>query len=403
MKNERILISGAGIAGQTLAYWLSHHGFQPTVVERAPGLRAGGQGVDVREQAIQVVERMGILPQIRAAAAEVHDMRFVDADDRTRAEIDMAGIQEKYDTGEVEIMRGDLVRILRDANAGKVEYLFGDAITAMDQGEGGITVGFEHGPTRRFDLVIGADGSHSGVRRLAFGPESRFVHHMSHYFAFGNADSALGRNRSVTMFNTPGKMAGIYRSGNHAQAKAYFMFRSPQRDHDPAALRAHLVQAFADQTDWHTPELLAGALADPDLYIDALSQVRMESWSMGRICLVGDAAYCASPASGAGAELSLVGAYRLAGELATAMGNHRTAFSRYEKSHRELVRAKQVIGPNVRLMVPRTRLGIGVRNTITRLPILESLARMERISATKTAALLPEYRYSPDVMTGQQP
>ncbi|MFE7798732.1 FAD-dependent monooxygenase [Nocardia sp. NPDC057440] len=398
MKNERILISGASIAGQTLAYWLARHGFRPTMVERAPHPRSGGQGVDVRDQAIQVAERMGVMPQIRAAAADVAGMRFVDARDRGLARIDMSGIQDKYGSGEVEIMRGDLVGILHNANADPVEYLFGDSIRSLEQDDDGVAVAFENGRPRRFDLVIGADGMHSNVRGLVFGPESRFVHHMDHYFAFGNADSAHGQDRTMTVFNTPGTMAGVYRSGNHAQAKAYFMFRSPQRDYDhrdPAAERHLLTDAFADRTEWRIPELLAGALADPDLYVDALSQVRMDSWTTGRIALVGDAAYCASPASGAGAELSLIGAYRLAGELAAAGGDHRTAFRRYEETHRESVDRKQKIGPNLRLMAPKTRIGMAVRNTIARSPLLESLAGLERIMAPSTTAALPEYRPAP--------
>ncbi|MEV6430500.1 FAD-dependent monooxygenase [Nocardia sp. NPDC051463] len=398
MKNERILISGASIAGQTLAYWLARHGFQPTVIERAPRPRSGGQGVDVRDQAIQVAERMGVMPQIRAAAADVAEMRFVDARDRGIARIDMARIGDKHGSGEVEIMRGDLVGILHDANTGTVEHFFGESIRSLEQDTDGVTVTFENREPRRFDLVIGADGMHSNVRSLAFGPESRFVRHMGHYFAFGNTGSEYGQDRTMTVFNTAGTMAGVYRSGNHAQAKAYFMFRSPQRDYDhrdPAAERRLLTDAFADRTDWRIPELLAGALADPDLYIDALSQVRMDSWATGRIALVGDAAYCASPASGAGAELSLIGAYRLAGELTAAGGDHRIAFRRYEQTHRELVERKQKIGPNLRLMAPKTRIGIAVRNTIARSPLLESLAGVERIMAPSTTATLPEFRPAP--------
>lgn len=394
MKNERILISGAGIAGLTLAYWLARHGFRPTLVERATGLRTGGQGVDVRDQAIGVAERMGIMPRLREHAADVTGMRFVDRDDHTLAAIDTQAIKDKQVSSEVEIMRGDLVHILRDAMPDGVEYVFGDSIRTLAQDADGVDVTFEHGPARRFDLVIGAEGLHSAVRRLAFGPEERFVTHMDHYFAFGNADSALGPDRWMTVFNTPGRMAGVYRSGTSPQAKAYFMFRSDRLDwdhRDPDAARRILAATFGPESDWHVPELLAGAVADPDLYFDALGQVRMGSWSTGRIALVGDAAYCASPVSGAGAELSLTGAYRLAGELAVAGGDYGTAFGRYETAQRELVDRKQQIGPNLRLMAPRTRIGMRVRNTITRLPLLESLAGMERIMAPAATAPLPDY------------
>ncbi|GAA0966639.1 FAD-dependent monooxygenase [Acrocarpospora macrocephala] len=383
--NERILISGASIAGLTLAHWLARHGFQPTVVESGCGPRAGGNGVDVRDQAIGVAERMGILPEIRAAATDVRGMKFVDARDRAVARI---GIQ---DPGGVELMRGDLVALLHRHT--DIEYLFGDSIRALAQDSDGVTVTFDHAGGRRFDLVIGADGMHSNVRRLAFGPEERFVRFKDHYFAFADADAALGEDRWVTMYNTPGKMAGIYRSGNHAQAKAYFIFRSAPLSYDFRDVGRHkrlVSQAFASDTSWHVQELLGAALADPEFYFDALSQVRMDSWSTGRVALVGDAAWCASPASGAGAELALIGAYRLAGELAAAGGDHRIAFPAYHAGHRALVEKKQRIGTNVRLMVPRTSGGRRLRDTVARLPLMRVMSTLERLVQAKPPAL-PEY------------
>jgi 2-polyprenyl-6-methoxyphenol hydroxylase-like FAD-dependent oxidoreductase len=376
--NKRILICGASIAGLTAAYWLARYGFQPTVVERAAGPRAGGNGVDLRDQATAVAERMGIMGQVRAAVTDVRGMKFVNAADRSVARIDTQG-----DDG-VEIMRGDLVELLRQAVGDGVEYVFGDSVTALEQNGDGVTVTFKHASARRFDLVIGADGLHSTVRELAFGPESRFVRHRDHYFAFASTDASLGENRWVTMYNMPGKMAGIYRSGNHAQAKAYFIFRAEEPiayDHRDVEQHKRLIgAAFADESSWRVPDLLTAALADPDFYFDALCQVRMESWSTGRVALVGDAAYCASPASGAGAELALVGAYRLAGELAATRGDHETAFRRYEESHRALVEKKQRIGPNIRLMVPRTRTGRWLRDTFARLPLTRALGAVGRLT-----------------------
>jgi 2-polyprenyl-6-methoxyphenol hydroxylase-like FAD-dependent oxidoreductase len=321
-------------------------------------------------------------------------MKFVDAADRAVARLDMAGASE------VEIMRGDLVALLHQATDTGVEYLFGDSIRSLAQGDDGVTVTFEHAGSRRFDLVIGADGLHSNVRRLAFGPEARFLRYKDHYFAFADADATLGENRWVTMYNQPGKMAGVYRSGNHAQAKAYFIFRSAPLDYDVRDVEQHkrlLSQVFGGDTSWRVPELLAGALSDPDFYFDALSQVHMPSWSTGRVALVGDAAWCASPASGAGAELALVGAYRLAGELADAGGDYRVAFPRYQESHRELVHKKQQIGPNVRIMVPKTRCGRWIRDRLTWLPILRTMTIAERLLRAKTPRALPEY-----VPTGEQ-
>ncbi|MQY28850.1 FAD-dependent monooxygenase [Nocardia aurantia] len=395
MRNERILISGAGIAGQTLAYWLARHGFRPTIVERAAGLRLGGQGVDIRERAIEVIERMGLTAQVRAAAADVLGMRFVDAGGRIRGEVNMAGIKERIGSDEVEIMRGDLIRLLHDRNAGTVEYLFGESISALEQDADGVTVEFERAGRRRFDLLVGADGLHSAVRRLAFGPEQRFVRHRDHYFAFGDADAALGPDRWVTVYNTPGAMAGVYRSGAHPQAKAYLAFRGPSGKfdpRDPTAVRRALTARFGDDPAWHVASLLESVLADDEMYFDALAQVHMPEWASGRVVLVGDAAYCASPVSGSGAEIALTGAYRLADELAAADGDHERAFPRYEHAQRPSVRRKQQIGPNLRLLVPKTRAGIVIRNTLTRLPVLESMAGMERIMAPRNTEPLTTAR-----------
>jgi 2-polyprenyl-6-methoxyphenol hydroxylase-like FAD-dependent oxidoreductase len=386
--NERILISGASIAGLTLAHWLTRYGFRPVVVERAAELRTGGNGVDVRGQASEVAERMGIMPRVRALTADVLGIKFVDAADRAVARVDMRTL----DPSSVEIMRGDLVALLREVT--DVEILFGDSIRGLEQDDDGVTVAFEKAPARRFDLVAGADGMHSHVRRLAFGPEDEFVRHKDHYFAFANADAALGEDRWVTMFNTPGRMAGIYRSGNHAQAKAYLAFRSAplNYDHrDPSVHKRLVSDAFRDQTSWRTRELLDSALADPDFYFDACAQVQMTSWSAGRVVLTGDAAWCPSPVAGAGASLALVGAYSLAGELAAAGGDYRSAFNRYDAALRPLVAARQQIGPNIRLMLPRTEIGRRVRNTLVRLPLLKAASAMEGRAQRRNARPLTEY------------
>jgi 2-polyprenyl-6-methoxyphenol hydroxylase-like FAD-dependent oxidoreductase len=385
--NERILISGASIAGLSLAHWLGRHGFRPVIVERAAALRTGGNGVDVRGQAGEVAERMGIMPRVRALTADVLGIKFVDAADRAVARVNMRAL----DPSSVEIMRGDLVALLREVT--DAEILFGDSIRGLEQDDDGVTVTFEKSPARRFDLVVGADGMHSHVRRLAFGAEDEFVRHKDHYFAFANANAALGEDRWVTMFNTPGRMTGIYRSGNHAQAKSYFAFRSAPLDYDhrdPSVHKRLVSDAFRDQTSWRTRELLDSALADPDFYFDACAQVHMTSWSAGRVVLVGDAAWCPSPASGAGAELALVGAYHLAGELAAAGGDYRPAFTHYDAALRPLVVTKQKIGPNLRLMVPKTEVGRRVRNALARLPLLKAASAVERHVQARNAPL-PEY------------
>ena len=180
-------------------------------------------------------------------------------------------------------MRGDLVSLLHQATDAGVEHRFGDCIVDLRPDDDGVTVDLDHAGSRRFELVIGADGLHSTVRRLAFGPDARFLRHRDHYFAFANADAELGEDRWVTMYNRPGRMAGIYRSGSHPQAKAYFVFRSGPQAFDHTDIEQHrrlLRDAFAGDASWRIPELLATALADPDLYVDALSQVDLDTWSI---------------------------------------------------------------------------------------------------------------------------
>lgn len=304
-------------------------------------------------------------------------MRFVDAGDRQLTSVDMLAAQRKAGSKDVEIARGDLARILYEATSNDVEYVFGDTVQAIAEDTGGVEVSFQHQPARRFDLVVGADGMHSGVRRLMFGPERQFVCFRQHYFAVATADIGLGDSRWITFYNTPGKAAGISRPAS-GPAQAYFTFRSEAPlaiDYrDLAGQRRLLHEAFSG-TGWHVPALLAAIEGAPDFYFDALSQVQMPAWSKGRVALVGDAAYCASPAAGAGALLSLIGAYRLAGELAASPGDHRTGLARYEAAHRPLVAQKQA-QLFTGILVPRTRLGIRLRNAVVGSPLLSLMAAL---------------------------
>jgi 2-polyprenyl-6-methoxyphenol hydroxylase-like FAD-dependent oxidoreductase len=395
-EKPRILISGASIAGPTLAYWLARYAFQATVIERAPALRMGGNGVDIRGLATEVVKRMGIWSQIQAAAVDINGMSFVNSRNVSVSRMNMKALQRRIESDEVEILRGDLASILYDVTKHDVEYVFGDSIESLEQDAEGVTVTFENGSPRRFDLVIGADGIHSNVRQLAFGPESQFLRYKGYYFAFANADPSLGEQGWISLYNVPGKVAGVYRASNQTGAKAYFAFQQSQPlSYDYKDLEQQkrlLLEAFAD-VGGRVPELLAAATADPNFYFDTLSQVVMPSWSSGRVAVVGDAAYCASPVTGAGASLSLVGAYRLAGELSAANGNHQLGFSRYENGYRKPVERSQsqlFTG----LLVPSSRIGIWARNTLTRLPIMGALAGMERMLTPPKSEQLPDYKIS---------
>src|SRR6266508_2798200 len=385
MSNQAVLISGAGIAGPTLAYWLARHGFRPTVVERAAAPRSSGSPVDVRGPAVDVAERMGVMPRIRDAATHVTDMRFVNAAGRRVGRVNLRALQQAAGSREVELPRGDLAAILSQASRHHAEVLFDDAIVALSQDEHGVSVTFEHAQPRRFDLVIGADGLHSAVRRLAFGPEADFAHHLGLYVAtmrlegLDGLDGLVERGREVIMYNTPGRAVAIHPS--RGDALAFFAFQSPAAPgfdyRDTAQHKRLLAAAFADAS-WQVPELLKRMQDADDLYFDSVSQVRVLPWWHGRVALLGDAASCVS-LFGDGSSLAMAGAFTLAEELAASPGDHRLAFRRYEASHRTLVDPKQRnIARAASLLIPATRRGILARNLATRLWPLGAAAGWRR-------------------------
>ncbi|WP_328952573.1 FAD-dependent monooxygenase [Kitasatospora purpeofusca] len=363
-----VLISGAGVAGTTLAYWLARRGLRPTIVERAAALRSSGSPVDVRGPAVEVAERMGVMPRLRAAATEVTALSFVDAAGRPVGRVNMRALRRASRSGEVELTRTDLARILLEASQDCTEILFGDTATAFHQDPGGVDVTFAHAAPRRFDLVIGADGLHSTTRRLAFGPEAEFVRHTGLYVATVPLDGPADGRTDVVIHNTPGRMTSLHPV--HGRALAAFVFRHPGlADFDPRDTDQHkriLTDSYTGG-GWRVPELLDRARAAEDLWLDSVSQVRIGSWAAGRIALLGDAASSLS-LFGDGSTLAMAGAHTLAEELAAAPADHRTAFARYEAKHRQLVEPRQNnAAAAAALMVPATRTGIAVRNTATRL------------------------------------
>ncbi|MDR8408924.1 FAD-dependent monooxygenase [Nonomuraea sp. 3-1Str] len=355
MRNTNVLISGASVAGPALAYWLHRHGFTPTIVERAPALREGGYAVDFRGEAhLSVLRRMGILGDIERARTGMGSMSYVNAAGRTQATM-----PADLFAGDVEILRGDLGRILYDATKDYTEYVFGDSIASLTEDADGVTVTFERGAPRRFDLVIGADGLHSNTRRLTFGPEERFVKHLGLYCAIFTTANHLGLDHTGHAYRTAGRLVALYSARHNTQARAVFYFASPALDlnrRDVARQQAVLAESFAGN-GWQSERLLHDMRQAPDFYFDSVGQVHMDTWTRGRVALVGDAAYCPSSLSGMGSGLALVGAYVLAGELAAARGDHRVAFARYEEEMREYATGCQKMGDGVaKLMVPGSRL-----------------------------------------------
>jgi len=373
MNAPSVLVVGASIAGPATAYWLARAGFQVTVIEQAPAPRAGGNGVDIRGEALTIVERMGLSATVRAHALNTRGMRFVGRDDRERARVTTAELHSMVGSEDIEITRGNLAQLLYAATEHDVEYRFGATVANLAHDADGVDITFQDGSQQRYDLVLGADGIHSGVRRLAFGPEQNFRIFKHHYYAVASADLPVGEHLWTTFYNEPGRSAAIFRADD-GHGLITFMFRSEgplSYDYrDTAAQRGLLRQAFTG-AGWYVPQMLSSAETADDFYFDALDQIRMPSWSSGRIALVGDAAYCASPASGAGALLALTGAYRLAGEL-SSRGSITAALTRYEAAQRPLV-AKKQSGLLTNITVPRTRLGILTRNILLSTPLTTAL------------------------------
>jgi 2-polyprenyl-6-methoxyphenol hydroxylase-like FAD-dependent oxidoreductase len=362
MRNREVLISGAGLAGPALAYWLCKHGFRPTVVERAPALRDGGYKVDVRGAAVEVLKRTGVYPAARAADTGMRTITYVRRDGRPIAVLD-ANLLMGRRGDDIEIMRTDLTRILYEATRHDVEYVFGDAIATMSQHEDGVDVVFEQGPARRFDLVIGADGLHSATRRLAMGETP--LTYLGAYISIFSVPNHLGIDRDEFMYPEPGRLVFAYSTGPAAEAKVGFTFASPPLDYDrrDVAAQKRLVAASFAGLGWEVPRLLEGLESSDDFYLDSLSQVELPSWSAGRVALIGDAAHCPAPASGQGTSLALVGAYVLAEQLAAAAGDYTAAFAGYESAMRPYVEKNLAFGRKMaKDMVPGGRFQTAFRN-----------------------------------------
>ncbi|KAB2381877.1 FAD-dependent monooxygenase [Actinomadura montaniterrae] len=380
-ENPTVLISGAGVGGPTLAYWLAARGFATTVVERSAGLRTSGNPVDVRGPAVTVAERMGVMDRLREAATDVTAMSFVNASGREVGRVDMRALARAAGSGEAEVTRTDLAKILYEASRDSAEFLFDDTITSMSQDDDGVDVTFENAAPRRFDLVIGADGQHSRTRRLAFGPESRFVGHAGLYVATMQWDGRAADQRDVVLHNTPGRLVSVHPV--HGRSLAAFIFRSPAIEgFDPRDVEQHkriVIDAYSGG-GWRLPELLDRVRTADDLWLDSVSRVRLDRWHNGRIALLGDAASSVS-LFGDGSTMAMAGAYTLAEELAATPADHRAAFARYEAKHRTLVDPKQNnVSAAAALMVPRTRTAIAARNMATRLwPAAAAVSRVRNL------------------------
>lgn len=382
MKNRTVLISGASIAGPALAYWLHQRGFTATVAELAPAPRPGGQAVDLRGAAREVVERMGIMPQVRRDSVDERGVALVNKAGRWIASMPAEMFGGEGIVAEIEIMRGDLTRILFEATRDHTEYIFGDRIAELTQAGDGVKVIFASGAARAFDLVVGADGVHSGVRALAFGPETDYVCHLGAYTAYFTVPDPGDLDNWFLMYNAPGGRVAGLRPERGGTAKASLAFTSRPLRYDRGDLRRQqeiLAGTFAG-VSWRVPALLNAMCDAPDFYFDTICQVHVERWWRGRVALVGDAGYCGSPLAGLGTSMSLVGAYVLAGELASTPNDHEAAFGRYQDEMRAYVADCQKLPPGgVKGFAPQSQAMISLRalsmKMMTARPMRNVLAR----------------------------
>ena len=367
----RIAINGAGIAGTALAYWLHRSGHEVVLIEKAPQFRTGGFAVDFWGVGYTVAERMGILSEVREHGYAIQEVRIVDERGRKVGGFSTDTLRRRMNDRFTSVPRGDLAAAIFRTIENHIETLFDNSISAIDERATGVLVSFEHGTPREFDLVIGADGLHSTVRDLVFGPERQFEKQIGYRVAVFEVEGYRPRDELVYVtYTTPGRQVGRFPlRGDRAMFS--FLFASERMTSpeplDAEGRKALLHQVFAD-AGWECPHILQAMDQIGDVYYDRVSQIRMDGWSKGRVLLIGDAAACVSLMAGEGAGLAMTEAYVFAGELNRAGHDYQAAYRRYEQLLRPFVEGKQ---KSVRYfasaMVPNTRVGVWLRNQATKL------------------------------------
>lgn len=396
--DRTVLISGAGIAGPTLAFWLKRAGFAPTLVERAPQLRGGGYVIDFWGLGYEIAQRMGLEPDILRTGYRVKELRVVNGGGRRVAGFGTSVFTELTGGRYVTIARSELSRLTFEKGADGVETLFGDEIVSLAEHAGHVAVHLKHGGQRRFDLVVGADGLHSAVRRLAFGPQAQYEKHLGYVVAAFEAEGYPHRDEDIyVMYCQPGRMLGRVTLRDN-KTLFLFVFAHEAGPHMPdLAGQKALLRATYGDGQWECAAILHALDAAGDVYFDRVSQIRMPRWSGGRIALLGDAACCVSLLAGQGTALAMLGAYVLAGELGQADGDHATAFRNYETKLRGYIEGKQKGAERfATAFAPRTRMGLWFRNQVLNVASLPGLARLMVGRDIVETMQLPKYDWPSD-------
>ena len=397
MNPRSVLISGAGIAGPTLAFWLKAAGLQPTLVEHAPTLRSSGYVIDFWGLGYEIAERMGLASEINRIGYHMRELRIVDSRGQRVTGFGTNVFRELTGGRFVTLGRNDLSRLLFEKIKEKTDVLFGDEIVGLEEDANGVRVQFKHAGERQFGLVIGADGLHSKVRELVFGSENRFEKQLGYLVAAFEVRGYRPRDEGVyVIYSQPGRMLG--RFALH-EDRTLFLFVLTETERAPpigdqAAQKAILCERFNDGT-WECPHILAELDHIHNLYFERVSQIKMDRWFRGRVALVGDAAFCVSLLAGQGSALAMTAAYVLAGELAKAKGNHDQAFGKYQKILRTFISSKQKGAEHfASAFAPKTRSGPFFRNQVIKMLTIPGLARLAFGRDITDTLALPEYRWS---------
>jgi 2-polyprenyl-6-methoxyphenol hydroxylase-like FAD-dependent oxidoreductase len=395
MRSKTVLISGAGIAGPTLAFWLERAGFKPTLIECAPTLRTSGYVVDFWGLGYDIAERMDLANEINRVGYHIREMRIVNERSDRIAGFDARVFTELTGGRFVTLGRSDLSRLLFEKVRGTTETIFSDEIISLREQRDYVDVQFRFGKERQFALVIGADGLHSNVRRLVFGPQDRFERQLGYYVAAFEVQGYKPRDEDVyVIYSQPGRMLG--RFALHADRTLFlfvFAFDQPVSVVEVPSQKAILRERFGDGT-WECPRILDELERTESLYFDRVSQIKMGRWSRGRIALVGDAAFCVSLMGGQGSALAITGAYVLAGELAKAAGRHHEAFHNYESLLRGYISSKQRGAERFSsAFAPRTRWGVFLRNQVIKACTVPGVPRLAFGSDIIDKWHLPDYHW----------
>jgi 2-polyprenyl-6-methoxyphenol hydroxylase-like FAD-dependent oxidoreductase len=379
MQKNTVLVCGAGIAGPTLAYWLKRNGFTPTIMERAPALRSSGYIIDFWGLGYDIAEKMDLLPQLLNEGYHVKELRIVDGRGRRISGFGIKVFDELTAGRFVSLRRSDLSRLIFAKIADDCEVLFDDSIKTIDQEKHGPRVTFERGKERRFDLVIGADGLHSTVRRIAFGPQQKYEKYLGYTVAAFEVSGYLPRDEDVYLiYEQPGRQIGRFAMRGD-RTLFLFVLAHDLRSYPQSvsAQKALLREAFGND-EWELPQILSALDNCTELYFDRVSQIRMNAWTRGRVGLIGDAAFCVSLLAGQGSALAMTAAYVLAEELRKANGDYEAAFRRYEELLHPYILGKQ--NAAVRFassFAPKTRLGLTIRHFVMnmfRMPMIAKFA-----------------------------